>query len=31
MADTTTEALRRTALHPLHVEYGAKLVPFAGY
>lgn len=31
MADTTTETLRRTALHPLHVQYGAKLVPFAGY
>jgi len=31
MADTNTETLRRTALYPLHVEYGAKLVPFAGY
>ena len=31
MVDTTTETLRRTALYPLHVEYGAKLVPFAGY
>jgi aminomethyltransferase len=31
MADTTTETLRRTALYPVHVEYGAKLVPFAGY
>ena len=31
MSDTITETLRRTALHALHVEYGAKLVPFAGY
>ncbi len=31
MAETSTETLRRTALHPLHVEYGAKLVAFAGY
>jgi aminomethyltransferase len=28
---TTTEILRRTPLHALHVELGAKLVPFAGY
>jgi aminomethyltransferase len=31
MADTGSETLRRTALHALHVEQGAKLVPFAGY
>ena len=31
MADTSSETLRRTALHTLHVEQGAKLVPFAGY
>ena len=27
----TTEALQRTPLHTLHVELGARLVPFAGY
>ena len=27
----TTDILRRTPLHALHVELGAKLVPFAGY
>jgi aminomethyltransferase len=27
----TTEILRRTPLYALHVELGAKLVPFAGY
>lgn len=27
----TTEILRRTPLHALHVELGARLVPFAGY
>ncbi len=27
----TTETLHRTPLHALHVELGAKLVPFAGY
>ncbi|HEX3942728.1 MAG TPA: glycine cleavage system aminomethyltransferase GcvT [Rhizomicrobium sp.] len=27
----TTESLRRTPLHTLHVELGAKMVPFAGY
>lgn len=27
----TTEILRRTPLHALHVELGAKIVPFAGY
>ncbi len=31
MAETSSETLRRTALHALHVEQGAKLVPFAGY
>jgi aminomethyltransferase len=31
MADTNTEPLKRTALYPLHVELGGKLVPFAGY
>lgn len=30
-ADTTTDTLKRTPLHDLHVELGAKLVPFAGY
>ena len=30
MADDT-ENLRRTSLHPLHVELGARMVPFAGY
>ena len=28
---TNAETLRRTPLHALHVELGAKLVPFAGY
>ncbi|MDE2182470.1 MAG: glycine cleavage system aminomethyltransferase GcvT [Alphaproteobacteria bacterium] len=27
----TTETLRRTPLHALHVELGARMVPFAGY
>jgi aminomethyltransferase len=27
----TTEILQRTPLHALHVELGAKMVPFAGY
>ncbi|MFN3911289.1 glycine cleavage system aminomethyltransferase GcvT [Hyphomonas sp.] len=31
MTDTTTQTLKRTALHALHVEYGGKLVEFAGY
>jgi aminomethyltransferase len=31
MADTTSSPLKRTALHALHVEYGGKLVEFAGY
>ena len=29
MPDPST--LRRTPLHPLHLEHGAKIVPFAGY
>ncbi len=29
--DNTTEALARTPLHSLHVELGARMVPFAGY
>src|SRR6201986_4171579 len=28
---TSTEALRRTPLYALHLELGAKMVPFAGY
>ena len=31
MAETTTGPLKKTALHALHVEYGGKLVEFAGY
>lgn len=31
MSDTMTKTLRRTPLHALHLECGAKLVPFAGY
>ena len=31
MADTTADAMKRTPLYDLHVELGAKLVPFAGY
>ncbi|MBV8799254.1 MAG: glycine cleavage system aminomethyltransferase GcvT, partial [Alphaproteobacteria bacterium] len=27
----TAEKLHRTPLHALHVELGAKMVPFAGY
>ena len=27
----TTEILKKTPLHALHVELGAKMVPFAGY
>ncbi|HXS05678.1 MAG TPA: glycine cleavage system protein T, partial [Rhizomicrobium sp.] len=27
----TNENLKRTPLHALHVELGAKMVPFAGY
>jgi len=30
-ADTSTEELKRTPLYDLHVDCGAKLVPFAGY
>lgn len=30
-SDRTPAALRRTPLHPLHVERGARMVPFAGY
>ena len=29
--DTNTQALARTPLYNLHVELGAKMVPFAGY
>src|SRR5690606_10408598 len=28
---TATQSLARTPLHRLHVELGAKMVPFAGY
>ena len=31
MAEPTTDNLKRTPLHDLHKELGAKLVPFAGY
>jgi aminomethyltransferase len=31
MNASETETLRRTPLHALHVELGAKMVPFAGY
>ncbi len=31
MSETSTSALRTTALHALHIELGAKMVPFAGY
>jgi len=31
MSDTNSATLRRTALHDLHVEHAARLVPFAGY
>ncbi|KCZ54984.1 aminomethyltransferase [Hyphomonas beringensis] len=31
MSDQTTENLKRTPLYDVHVEHGAKLVPFAGY
>ncbi len=31
MAEPTTDNLKRTPLHDLHEELGAKLVPFAGY
>jgi aminomethyltransferase len=29
--ESNTQSLRRTPLHDLHVELGAKMVPFAGY
>lgn len=29
--ETDTQALARTALYPLHLELGARMVPFAGY
>ncbi|HSI99826.1 MAG TPA: hypothetical protein VLA59_05525, partial [Patescibacteria group bacterium] len=31
MSDAATTELRRTPLHDLHVELGARMVPFAGY
>lgn len=31
MAETTSGPLHKTPLHALHVELGAKMVPFAGY
>jgi aminomethyltransferase len=31
MAESTTDTLRRTPLHDLHVELDARIVPFAGY
>jgi len=31
MSDTPTAALLRTPLHALHLELGARMVPFAGY
>ena len=31
MAEPTTDNLKRTPLHDLHEELGAKLVPFVGY
>ncbi len=31
MTDTTAPALLQTPLHALHLELGAKMVPFAGY
>jgi len=31
LADQTSETLKRTPLYDLHVEHGAKMVPFAGY
>ena len=30
-APTSVEALQRTPLHALHVELGARMMPFAGY
>ena len=31
MSETPTAALQHTALHDLHLQLGAKMVPFAGY
>ncbi len=31
MSDSERARLRRTPLHPLHLELGARMVPFAGY
>ncbi len=31
MTDTPTASLQKTPLHALHLELGAKMVPFAGY
>jgi aminomethyltransferase len=31
LTDSIDAALKRTPLYPLHVEFGAKMVPFAGY
>jgi aminomethyltransferase len=31
VTDAAVESLRRTPLHALHVELGARMVPFAGY
>jgi aminomethyltransferase len=31
MADQTTETLKRTPLYDMHVDLGARIVPFAGY
>ncbi|MEL6664376.1 MAG: glycine cleavage system protein T, partial [Pseudomonadota bacterium] len=31
MAEASTDTLKRTPLYDLHLEHGAKMVPFAGY
>ncbi len=31
MTATSTEILKRTPLYELHLSWGARLVPFAGY
>jgi len=31
MADTSDQVLKRTPLYALHIAFGAKMVPFAGY
>ena len=31
MSSVETQALQRTPLHALHLELGARMVPFAGY